>query len=164
MTQDNWVTIAFIVLAIGLVVSAFAVVALPRIVHAALSMVLFFLNIAGIYVLLQAEFIAAVQVIIYVGAVTVLFLFAIMLTQRRYAPDSNPPNTQWAFAGVVALAVLGVLLYALSTATWAVGGQPPADVTPQIGRLMLNEFILPFEIAAVLLLAAMIGAIVIARE
>ncbi len=165
MTQENWVTIAFIVLAVGLVVSAFAVVALPRIVHAALSMVLFFLNIAGIYVLLQAEFIAAVQVIIYVGAVTVLFLFAIMLTHRSYAPDSNPPNSQWAFAGVAALAVLALLLFALSTATWPTGGQlPSADLTPQIGQLMLNQFILPFEAAAVLLLAAMIGAIVIARE
>ncbi len=164
MTQDNWITIAFVVLAIGMIGSAFAVVALPRIVHSALALVVFFLNIAGIYVLLQAEFIAAVQVIVYVGAVTVLFLFAIMLTHHSYAPDSNPPNSQWGIAGVVALAVLGVLLLAISSARWAIGGQPPADATAQIGQLMLGQFFLPFEAAAVLLLAAMIGAIVIARE
>ena len=164
MTQDDWVTLAFYVLSVGLVGSALAVVALPRIVHSALSMVVFFLAIAGIYVLLQAEFIAAVQVMIYVGAITVLFLFAIMLTHRSYAPDSNPPNSQRIPAGLAALAVLATLLLALSTATWKVGGQVPADVTAQIGRLMLGEFVLPFEAVALLLLAALIGAIVIARE
>lgn len=164
MTQDDWATIAFYALALGLVGAAFAVVALPRIVHAALSMVVFFLTIAGVYALLGAEFIAAVQIIIYVGAVTVLFLFAIMLTHRSYAPDSNPPNRQWAVAGVVALAVLGMLLLALSSANWALGGQLPADTTPKLGELLLTQYFLPFEAAAVLLLAAMIGAIAIARE
>lgn len=164
MTQENWVGIAFYVLAIGLIGSAFAVVMLPRIVHSALALVVFFLSIAGIYILLHAEFVAAVQVIVYVGAVAVLFLFAIMLTNRSYAPDSNPPNTQWVVASVVALAVLGTLLFVLSSASWAVGGQLPADTTAEIGRVMLSQYVLPFEIAAVLLLVAMIGAIVISRE
>ena len=164
MTQDDWVTIIFYILAAGLVGSAFAVVVLPRIVHSALSLVLVFSAIAGLYVLLQAEFIAAVQMIVYVGAVTVLFLFAIMLTHRSYAPDSNPRNSQWAVAGVVSLAVLAMLLFAISSAGWAVGGQIPADATAQIGQLMLGQYFVPFEAAAVLLLSAMIGAIVIARE
>ena len=73
-----------------LVVAALAVVFLPRIIHAALMLVLFFVAIAGIFILLQAEFIAAAQVIIYAGAITVLVLFAVMLTQRSQSPESNP--------------------------------------------------------------------------
>lgn len=166
MTEKDWVNIAFWALSALLVVSAFAVVALPRIVHSALSLVLVFLSIAGLYICLQAEFIAAVQIIIYVGAVTVLLLFSIMLTNRSYAPDSNPPNSQWAIAGVVAIAVLGMLLLVISSASFPTSGQVLAagDSTASIGRAMLNEYFLPFEIAAMLLLGAMIGAIVIARE
>ncbi|MBI2942291.1 MAG: NADH-quinone oxidoreductase subunit J [Chloroflexi bacterium] len=147
-----------------MVLAAYAVVALPRIIHSALALVLFFFQIAGLYVLLRAEFIAAVQVIIYVGAVTVLFLFAIMLTNRSYAPDSNPANRQWIAAGVVSLGLLGTLLATLGRQTWPTGGQVPANATVLLGQLMLGPFILPFEIAAILLLVAMVGAIVIARE
>lgn len=166
MTEQDWVNVAFYCLAAMLVVSAFAVVVLPRIVHAALSLVLVFLSIAGIYILLQSEFLAAVQVIIYVGAVTVLVLFAIMLTNRSYAPDSNPPNSQWAVAGVVAVAVLGMLLLVISSAGFPTTPQVAltGDTTLAIGRAILNQYFLPFEIAAMLLLGAMIGAIVIARE
>jgi NADH:ubiquinone oxidoreductase subunit 6 (subunit J) len=165
MTQQDWANLAFWALAVMLVGSAFAVVALPRIVHSALSLVLVFLAIAGIYILLQTEFIAAVQVIIYVGAVTVLVLFAIMLTNRSYAPDSNPRNSQWVIAAVVAVAVLGMLLLVISSAGFTVAEQVPAgDLTTSIGQALLNAYFLPFEIAAMLLLGAMIGAIVIARE
>lgn len=165
MTSDTFVAIAFYAVAIGMVIAAFAVVALPRIVHSALALVAFFVLTSGIYVLLHAEFLAAVQIIIYVGAVTVLFLFAIMLTSRSYAPDSNPPNRQYLAAGLVSLTVLGTLLAALSQQAWPVTSNAPANSsTSTLGQLMLGQFILPFEIAAVLLLVAMIGAIVIARE
>ncbi len=166
MSEQDWVNVAFYCLAAMLVVSAFAVVALPRIVHAALSLVLVFLSIAGLYILLQAEFLAAVQIIIYVGAVTVLVLFAIMLTNRSYAPDSNPPNSQWAVAGVVAVAVLGMLLLVISSTGFPQTQQVAlaGDSATSIGRAILNEYFLPFEIAAMLLLGAMIGAIVIAQE
>jgi len=165
MTPQDWANIAFWLLAVVLVGSAFAVVTLPRIVHSALSLVLVFLSIAGIYVVLQSEFVAAVQVIIYVGAVTVLVLFAIMLTNRSYAPDSNPRNSQWAVASVVAVAVLGLLLLVISSAGFTTSTQVPAgDLTASIGQALLNAYFLPFEIAAMLLLGAMIGAIVIARE
>ncbi len=168
MTTDSWVGLAFYVFAAALVVSALAVVLLPRIVHAALALVFFFFVISGVYVLLQAEFIAATQVIIYVGAITVLFLFAIMLTHRSYAPDSNPENYQWPAAGVVAVLTFGTLLYVLSQATFplsnlsAPGGVP--NVTEALGQLLMGVYLLPFEIAGLLLLAAMIGAIVLAKE
>jgi len=168
VTSDNWVAVAFYILAALMVASALAVVVVPRIVHAALALVFFFFVISGIYVLLQAEFIAATQVIIYVGAITVLFLFAIMLTHRSYAPDSNPENSQWIAAAVVATLIFVLFATVLSHAVFPIstaatpGGV--ADVTRTLGQLLMSTFLLPFEIAGVLLLAAMIGAIVIAKE
>jgi NADH:ubiquinone oxidoreductase subunit 6 (subunit J) len=168
VTTDSWVAVAFYVLATLMVLSALTVVLVPRVVHAALALVFFFFVIAGVYVLLQAEFIAATQVIIYVGAITVLFLFAIMLTHRSYAPDSNPDNLQWPAAALVALVTFGTLAFVLlrasfpTTTTDAPGGI--ANVTETLGRLLMSTFLVPFEIAGLLLLVAMIGAIVIARE
>jgi NADH:ubiquinone oxidoreductase subunit 6 (subunit J) len=168
VTTDAWVAIAFVILTVMLVASSLAVVLLPRIVHSALALVLFFLVISGVYVLLQAEFIAATQIIIYVGAITVLFLFAIMLTHHSYAPDSNPGNGQWPAAAIVAVLTLGTFgavlnAQPLPTSNAATPGGV-ADVTRTLGQLLMGPFVLPFEIAGVLLLAAMIGAIVIARE
>ena len=168
MTTESWVGITFYILAAMLIVCALAVVLLPQIVHAALSLVLFFAVIAGIYVLLQAEFIAATQVIVYIGAITVLFLFAIMLTHHSYASDSNPTNSQWlGAAGVAGLTTLAIALvvgpaHFQLTALATPGGV--ADVTKALGGLLVGAFLLPFEIVGLLLLAAMIGAIVIARE
>jgi NADH:ubiquinone oxidoreductase subunit 6 (subunit J) len=168
VTTDSWVGIAFYILAGLMVAGALGVVLLPRIVHAGLALVFFFFVISGIYVLLQAEFIAATQVIIYVGAITVLFLFAIMLTHRSYAPDSNPENSQWLAAALVALLTFSTLAFVLAqaafpaTTTATPGGV--TDVTRTLGQLLMGPFILPFEIAGLLLLAAMVGAIVIAKE
>ncbi len=164
MVEQLWFDLAFYIIAGLLIVSAFAVVTLPRIVHSALVLIFFFLNVAALYVLLNAEFIAAVQVIIYVGAVAVLFLFAIMLTSRSYLPDSNPTNRQWAIAGFTSAALLFVFLVVLTGAQWQAGGEAPQYTTELLGRLLLNEFLIPFEIVALLLLIAMIGAIVIAKE
>lgn len=168
MTTEGWITLFFYVFATLLVLSALAVVLLPRIVHAALALVLFFFLISGVYVLLGAEFIAATQVIIYVGAITVLFLFAIMLTHRSYAPDSNPENFQWPAAALVALLTFLTLALVFVRTSFPVAGNATpggvADVTRALGQLLMGTFLLPFEIAGLLLLAAMIGAIVIARE
>ena len=168
MTTDNWVTLIFYIVAACLIVGALGVVLLPRIVHAALALVFFFFMISGIYVLLEADFIAATQVIIYVGAITVLFLFAIMLTHRSYAPDSNPGNSQWIAASGVAVLVGAILVSVLGQAKFAVSNSTlpggVTDVTKSLGQLLMGPFLIPFEIAGILLLAAMIGAIVIARE
>lgn len=164
MIAQDWVNIAFYLLAAMLVVSAVAVVALPRILHGALAMLAFFVTLPGIWVLMNAEFVAVVQILVYVGAVTVLFLFAIMLTHRSDATTSNPTNGQWAAAGLVALAFLGLLLAAIAGTNWPTGGVLPADVTEAIGRSLLGQYSLSFEVASVLLLVAMVGAIVIARD
>jgi NADH-quinone oxidoreductase subunit J len=157
--------LVFLGLSALLVLSALAVVFLPRIIHAALMLVLFFVAIAGVFILLHAEFVAAAQILIYAGAITVLVLFAVMLTQRSQSPESNPFNAQALVASVVAAALFAALLPALfslrgTTAPLGVD----ADLIPSIGELMLSQWVLPFEIASVLLLAALIGAIVIAKE
>jgi NADH:ubiquinone oxidoreductase subunit 6 (subunit J) len=147
-----------------LILASLAVVFLPRIIHAALSLVLFFVAIAGVFILLHAEFIAAAQIIIYAGAITVLVLFAVMLTQRSQSPESNPFNAQHIVAVFVAVALFAALLPALLAARGANVPGPDVDVIPAIGAAMLGQWVLPFEIASVLLLAALIGAIVIAKE
>jgi NADH:ubiquinone oxidoreductase subunit 6 (subunit J) len=168
VTTDTWVAIAFAILAILMVSSSLAVVLLPRIVHAALALVFFFLVISGVYILLQAEFIAATQIVIYVGAITVLFLFAIMLTHHSSAPDSNPGNSQLPAAAVVAVVTFGTFAAVLSAQRFPVSDSATpggvTDVTRMLGQLLMGPFVLPFEIAGLLLLAAMVGAIVIARE
>ena len=168
MTTESYTAVAFYALAFLIILGALGVVILPRIVHSALSLVFFFAIIAGVYVLLQAEFIAATQIIIYVGAITVLFLFAIMLTHNSYGPDSNPKNNQAAAAGLVALITFVTLCAVLVQMPLPVGSPATPggvlDVTRALGQLLMGTFFLPFEIAGVLLLAAMIGAIVIAKE
>ena len=167
MTTDSYVALAFYVIAGLMVVGALGVVLLPRVVHAALAMVFVFFLISGVYVLLGADFIAATQIIIYVGAITVLFLFAIMLTNRSYAPDSNPPNSQWMAATGVAVLTFGSLAALVSQANIPQSDTASAglgDVTLALGQLLMGPYLIPFEIAGVLLLVAMIGAIVIAKE
>jgi NADH-quinone oxidoreductase subunit J len=156
--------LVFYALSALLILASLAVVFLPRIIHAALSLVLFFVGIAGVFILLQAEFIAAAQIIIYAGAITVLVLFAVMLTQRSQSPESNPFNAQRIVAAIVAAALFVALLSGLTT----LGGTNTlgidVDLIPTLGTLMLGQWVLPFEIASVLLLAALIGAVAIAKE
>lgn len=148
-----------------LIGSALSVVFLRKIVHAALSLVASFAAVAGLYILLNAEFLAAVQVLIYAGAVVVLMLFAIMLTQGSQTPQSNPGNRQSGIAGVVALLLLGVMGWVLFQTPWqSADNKAMADVTETLGKLLFTDFVLAFELASVVLLVAMIGAIVIARE
>jgi NADH-quinone oxidoreductase subunit J len=165
MTGDALETLAFLVLAAILIGSALAVVFLRKIIHAALSLVASFAAVAGLYILLNAEFLAAVQVLIYAGAVIVLMLFAIMLTQGSQTPQSNPGNRQAGMAGIVALVLLGVMSWVLFQTPWQVAEQPAmTNVTETVGRLLFTDFVLAFELASVVLLLAMVGAIVIARQ
>lgn len=158
-------TVAFTALAAVAVVSALGVVTLKSITYSALSLAISFLAVAGLYVLLQAEFIFAVQILIYVGAVMVLLLFAIMLTRESQSPRSNPSNRQMGAAAVASLAMLGLLVWVLNGTAWSAGEAAPLlDTTRVLGEVLFNQYVLPFEIASLVLLVAMIGAIVIARE
>ncbi len=157
--------IAFWILAIVGIIAALAVVLLGDVFRAALSLVLCFLVVAGIYITLSADFLAAVQVLIYVGAISVLIILAIMLT--REVQRGSPSNRLRIPAFIVALLFFGGVTFAMLNTTWQVSVAPPLEpTTPALAGLLFGEggFILPVEIAAILLLAAILGAIVLVRE
>jgi len=157
--------IAFWALAIVGVVAALAVVLLRDVFRAALSMILCFLVVAGIYVTLSADFLAAVQILIYVGAISILIILGIMLT--REVQRGSPANKLRIPAFIVAVLLLGVIGFAVTNTRWPVSGAAPLEpTTAALAAKLFGEggFILAVEIAAVLLLAAILGAIVLVRE
>ena len=154
----------FFVLAGLTVITALLVVTARNIVHSAVALIFSFCGVAGIYVLLDAEFLAAVQILVYVGGITILVLFAIMLT-TRIAARKDVHNEQAGLGGLVALGITAILVYAS-----LVGIQvpeelpPPVETTPALGLLLLTTHVLPFELVSIMLLAAMVGAIILARR
>lgn len=157
--------LAFWLLAAIIIASALAVVLLKNIVHSALFLVLTFVGVAGIYILLNAEFLAAVQVLVYAGAVAVLIVFAVMLTRRGDIRASNLFNSSSLAAGVVALALFIIITLATGRTTWMAtsGGNLSESNVGAVADAFLGRFVIPFEVAAVLLLVAIVGAIILAR-
>ena len=157
--------IAFWILAIVTIVAALGVVLMRNVFRAALSLILCFIAVAGLYVTLSADFLAAVQILVYVGAISVLIILAIMMT-REYQRGS-PSNKLVIPAFIIVAVFLGVMIYTVTNTSWQIAGTPPlAPTTPALAANLLGEngFILPVVISAVLLLSAIIGAIVLARE
>jgi len=156
--------ILFAVLAIGIVGAGIGVVLLDRITASALLMAFTFLNVAGMFVLLGAETIAAFQVLIYVGAITVLILYGVMFTPQRERAYALFFQTQWPWAAlVVAPLGIGVALVGLSFRDRATAVPAGGDLDA-LATSIFRDFAFPFEVASVLLLAAMIGAIVLVRR
>ncbi|OIP28314.1 MAG: NADH-quinone oxidoreductase subunit L [Chloroflexi bacterium CG_4_10_14_0_8_um_filter_46_9] len=157
--------IAFWTLAVIGVASALTVVLLRNVFRAALSLVLCFLAVAGIYVSLSADFLAAVQVLIYVGAISVLIILAIMLT--RDVQRGSLSNKFRIPAFFVAILFLGAVGFAVCNTPWQIAGIAPQEpTTSALAGKLFGEggFVLPLEITPVLLLAAILGAIILVRE
>ncbi|HEY3413720.1 MAG TPA: NADH-quinone oxidoreductase subunit J [Armatimonadota bacterium] len=157
--------ISFVALALLTLVPAVLVVTLRNLIHAALCLGVSFVGVAGLYLLLNAEFIAAAQVLVYVGAITVLILFAIMLTQGLTGTTfGGPTHSQWP----IGLATAGVMMVLLGTflmrQPWPLQTDPGIVAnTPQVlGIQLLTTYIIPFEVASIVLLAALVAAIVLA--
>jgi len=153
-----------------MILAAIGVATLKNIFHAALLLVLTLFCVAALYILLSAEFLAAVQVLIYVGAVSVLLIFAVMLTAQLTNYNIKQSNEQSLPALLIAVCFIVVVIFAIVT-NLKVGGFPLAENpevggsnTAEIGKLLMRDFILPFEVVSILLLAALIGAIVIAKK
>ena len=159
--------IVFGVLATAVVVGALGVVMLPNIVYAAFLLGGVFLSVAGLYLMLNASFIAAAQILIYVGAVNVLILFAIMLVNKKEAMGASPGiGLRRVLSTGVCLGLFALLLRVAFSTPWATPG-PSAigeDAVIRLGEHFFSDYLLPFELASVLLLMAMIGAIVLARR
>ena len=159
--------IVFGVLATAVVVGALGVVMLPNIVYSAFLLGGVFLSVAGLYLMLNASFIAAAQILIYVGAVNVLILFAIMLVNKKEAMGASPGiGLRRVLSSGVCLGLFALLLRVAFSTPWATPG-PAAigeDAVIRLGEHFFSDYLLPFELASVLLLMAMIGAIVLARR
>lgn len=157
--------ITFYILAGIVVISAILVISLKNLVHCVVSLALMMLAIAGLYITLFAEFIAMVQVLIYVGAVVVLFLFLIMLTLRLTDKGIKQTNEQKGISFILAGLLLFLLITVLNRTNWNIAQEIEiSDTTSKIGNLLLTTYVLPFELISVVLLACLIGAIVIARK
>ena len=154
----------FAALATLLLVSALAVVTMRDIIRCGLAMIVSFLALAGIYVILRAPIVAATQVLVYIGAISVLILFAIMVTQEKAAPSRLVFQTQAAPAAVAAIIVaLLVSITALGTDWHATADRVRAG-TEQVAQALFKDYVLPFEVVSVLLLAAVVGGVFIAKR
>lgn len=149
------------------IVSALIVAFSKNIIYAAFSLLFTFCGVAGLYVLLQADFLAVTQVLIYVGGILVLMLFGVMLTNKVVNVELKT-GTLHTIPALLLVAVVGGTLAGLFYSTWKDVGTPAASVeattTKSLGELLMTRFVLPFEIASVVLLVALIGAAMFARR
>jgi NADH-quinone oxidoreductase subunit J len=161
----NMVQLIFIILSTITLGAALAVVTSKNLFHSALFLILSFVGVAGLYVLLEAGFLAAVQILVYVGAISILIIFAIMLTRRLMAKDLVQRNAQWGISGLVALLLFVVLGFVLLRVNWpVVEAAVSRESISILGQELMSTYALPFEVASVLLLVALVGSIIIARE
>ncbi len=152
------------VLAIGVIGGGLAVVTLRNVIHSAIAMMVCFGSLAGMYALLGAPIIAAAQVLIYLGAISVLILFAIMLTQAGDANLPAPFHRQGPIAVVVAVVLVALVGWAALATDWGAGASVVAIGLQKVAEAIFTDYALPFEIISLLLLAAIIGAIYLARR
>jgi NADH-quinone oxidoreductase subunit J len=157
--------IIFYVFATITVGSAAVVVLARSLIYSAFALLFTFFGVAGLYVLLGADFLAASQLLIYVGGILVLLLFGVMLTHKLYDLDLKSGVTQFGAGLILAAGLFIVVVKMAVTTTWAGGpGRPPAVTTADIGALFMGRYLLPFEAASILLLVALIGAAMIVRR
>ena len=166
--------IAFYTLAVLILGLGIAVITTPKTVHSVVFLVLNFLCVAILYVVLRAEFLAVIQVLVYAGGIVVLYLFVVMLVNLKRAPEAHEDPRRLArlgllLSGAVLLELAGIVVYSYGRVTPA---SPPAAAgrlagagnTEELGWLLYTDYLIPFEVASVLLLVAMVGAIVLARR
>ena len=160
--------ICFAVLSLVIIVGALGVVLLENIVYSAFLLGGVFMSVAGLYLLLNASFVAAAQVLVYVGAINVLILFAIMLVNKK--EDLKPIqylNSRRIISTTICLTLLSLLIRVDLSKVWKIANPKLSigeESTVRIGEHLFSDYLLPFEVASVLLLMAMIGAIVLARR
>ncbi|MDA0769743.1 MAG: NADH-quinone oxidoreductase subunit J [Chloroflexi bacterium] len=174
-----FVDVIFWMIAVSTIVAAFAVVQLRDLFRSALFLIVAFIGVAGMFVLLRAEFLAIIQVLIYVGAISVLIIFAIFMT--RDVEEGSPGNTLRLPMGIAAVLFAIVAIFVVTSTNWitidaalAAGAFSAeaadgialvfSNTVPWIGQMLLRDFVLAFEVASVVLLAAVIGALALIRE
>jgi NADH-quinone oxidoreductase subunit J len=163
-TSIAWDDVLFVLLAGTMLLAGIAVVTLRDIIRCGLAMMVCFGALAGIYVVLGAPMVAATQVLVYIGAISVLILFAIMLTADKVAPAKLVFQTQAAPAAIAAV-ILALLVSLVAIGTdWHAAGARVKVATEALAHLLFDEYVLPFEVVSVLLLAAVVGGVFIAKR
>ncbi len=165
-TTEKWVVNSFWgVIAVVMVYAALRVVTTKNVVHAALWLVVVLAGVAVQFLFLGAEFVAVTQILVYIGAVIVLFLFGVMLTRASMGDDETVADEKRAMAAVVGVLLLAVMAFALvdSFDDVEITADGPQSVTT-VSDSIFSQYIVPFEAVSVLLLAALLGAIVVARQ
>lgn len=158
--------IAFLATAAITLLAGVMTVVSRNLVHAALWLIVTLFGVAVVFVLLEAGFLAVVQVVLYIGAIATMIIFAVMLT-RRVMQDTGPQtNAQWWVAALVGAVLFAALVGLFGQVSWPLADAAPGDTLRDLGVALVdpNQYALPFEVASVLLLAALIGSIVIAGE
>jgi NADH-quinone oxidoreductase subunit J len=157
--------VAFFALAVCAIVGAVMAINFTKVVHTALSLAFTFIALAGIYVLLDAEFIAFVQVLLYVGAITILMIFGIMMTKHDGEGHEPPRPLLETLAAIGCLCLFGILFYGIRNANFPANSAPfTNDNTREIGKALFTQYAIPFELVSVLLTVAFIGAIALAKR
>jgi NADH-quinone oxidoreductase subunit J len=165
MGQSLAIQIIFYAFAAMTLISAGFVVFSRNLTHSAFALLFTFFGVAGLYVFLGADFLAATQMIIYVGGILVLLLFGVMLTHKLYNLDLKSETFQVWPALLLVAAVFFTFIFLIVSTVWHNGGEAPMEpTTAAIGELFMTDYILPFEVSSILLLIALIGAAMIVRR
>jgi NADH-quinone oxidoreductase subunit J len=159
--------VALYVLAAWTITTGLLAITMRNMVHCALALIAFFAGIAGVFFTLRAEFLGAVQIIVYIGAVAVLILFAIMLTRNVTGQEGTSPfSIGWAWGWLTSLALLGIIIYSIQglNVPIAAAAEPARLTVSQIGESFMRRYAVAFEVISLLLTAALVAAVVIALE
>jgi NADH:ubiquinone oxidoreductase subunit 6 (subunit J) len=160
----SWSDVLFVLFAGILLGSGLLVVTMRDIIRCGLAMIVCFGALAGIYVLLGAPLVAGAQVLVYIGAISVLVLFAIMLTQTKSGPASLVFQTQAIPAAIASIILAVILALVVSATDWGAAAVRLETVTADMARLLFHDYVLPLEAVSVLLLAAVIGGVYLAKR
>ena len=145
--------------------SALMVVSSKSLLYSAYSLLFTFIGVTGLYVFLWADFLAVVQVVVYVGGILVLIIFGIMLTNKISSVNLSHASVQKGVGAVVVLGFVGALSFMVYSTPWIqLANTEPAETTKLIGNLLMMDYLLPFEAASFLLLGALIGATTLSRK
>ena len=163
--QQDWEDVLLWLLAAVMIGSGLLVVTMRDIIRCGLAMIVCFLALAGIYVLMGVPLLGAAQVIVYIGAISVLILFAIMLTQTKdAAPTRLVFQTQAGPASIAAVVVAIIIALAVGATDWGEVARRARLGTEEMSRVLFDQFVLPFEVVSVMLLAAVIGGVFLAKR
>ena len=160
----GWDDVLFLIFAAAMIGTALLVVTMRDIIRCGLALMASLGALAGLYVLLGAPLVAAAQVLVYIGGITVLILFAIMLTQSKAAPARLVFQTQAIPAAIAAVVLAIIIAVSVSATDWGAVQARLTTATDSLARLLFDQYVLPFEIVSVLLLAAVIGGVFLAKR